>query len=312
MSPEGQDVHACDGRDHVCAARRRLVAGGLCAALAACAGGPPRIAVPQATVVLLGEVHDHPAGHARRLELMRLLLAQGRRPAVIMEQLDASRQRELDRVLATGTADAAAVIAAGGAAGWDWPLYRPYLDLALAHRLPLIGANLSRAAAREIMRDGLAAHGFDDAVPQDLLVAQAQEIEIGHCGKVDANTARAMAMAQVARDQLMARLVESRASGGALLLAGNGHVRTDIGVPRWLSPATRRISEAIGFVEQGDDVTAYDRRIELPARPRSDPCSAFASTSTAYDAFCVDPAVTPGSIGGPLRSRPTGAARRCA
>jgi len=255
--------------------RRPLIAGALGFALAACAGQRQR-AVPQAPVVLLGEVHDHPAGHARRLELIRALLAQGRRPAVIMEQLDASRQQALDRVLAERTADAGAVIAAAGTAGWDWPLYRPYLDEALAHRLPLIGANLARAAAREVMRDGLAAHGFDAAVPDDVLARQTQQIETGHCGKVDRAMAASMALGQVARDQLMARLVESRASGGALLLAGNGHVRTDIGVPRWLSPATRRISVAIGFVEPGDDIIAYDRRIELPAHPRPDPCAAFA------------------------------------
>jgi uncharacterized iron-regulated protein len=254
--------------------RRRLMAGGLCFALAACAARPQG-AVPRAPVLLLGEVHDHPEVHARRLDLMRSLLALGRRPAVIMEQLDAYRQRELDRVRADRSTDAAAVIAAAGAAGWDWQMYRPYIELVLAHHLPLVGANLSRAAARQVMRDGLAAHGFDEVVPQDVLVSQLQQIQISHCGTVDRDTARAMVLAQVARDQLMARLVERRALGGALLLAGNGHVRTDIGVPRWLSPATRRITEAIGFVEQGDDVIAYDRRIELPVHPRPNPCSTF-------------------------------------
>ena len=256
--------------------RRQVMASAVCWTLAACAG-QPRAVVPRAPIVLLGEVHDHPAAHAARLELMRALLAQGRQPAVVMEQLDAFRQRELDRVLAAGAADADTVIGAAGAAGWNWAFYRPYLDLALAHTLPLIGANLSRAAEREVMRDGMAAQGFEGAVPEDVLDSQTQQIELGHCGKVDRNMARTMALAQVARDQLMARLLENRTSGGALLLAGNGHVRTDIGVPRWLSPATRRVSEAIGFVERGDDVMAYDRRIELPAHPRPDPCSTFES-----------------------------------
>jgi hypothetical protein len=40
-----------------------------------------------------------------------------------------------------------------------------------------------------------------------------------------------------------------------VLLAGNGHVRTDIGVPRWLDPATRQRSEAIGLLEAGDNDT---------------------------------------------------------
>jgi uncharacterized iron-regulated protein len=82
-----------------------------------------------------------------------------------------------------------------------------------------------------------------------------------------------MAQAQVARDQAMARAIEAHADRGAVLLAGNGHVRTDWGVPRWLAPAVRARSEVIGVVEVGDAVTAYDRRVVTPAQERPDPCA---------------------------------------
>ena len=127
------------------------------------------------------------------------------------------------------------------------------------------------------MRDGLAAHGFDAAVPEPLLAAVARPIEAGHCGAIDAVAARRVALAQVARDQQMARIVAAHADRGIVLLAGNGHVRADVGVPRWLPPALRARSVAIGMLEQGDaDTAAFDRRVITPAQPRADPCAGLA------------------------------------
>jgi uncharacterized iron-regulated protein len=84
-----------------------------------------------------------------------------------------------------------------------------------------------------------------------------------------------MALAQVARDQFMARVLQAHAQRGVVLLAGNGHVRTDVGAPHWLDPATRARSEAIGVLEAGDDDTAYDRWVFTAPQPRADPCAAM-------------------------------------
>jgi hypothetical protein len=65
-----------------------------------------------------------------------------------------------------------------------------------------------------------------------------------------------------------------------VLLAGNGHVRTDLGVPVWLTPATRARSEVIGVVETGDPTPAFDRRVVTPPHPRGDPCAAFRLPAT--------------------------------
>jgi uncharacterized iron-regulated protein len=233
-------------------------------------------------VVLLGEVHDNAVQHALRLQALREALAGGARPVLAMEQIDRERQPALDRLLAQHPppdADAVMALARGpgttAAGGWDWALYRPYIAAALAYRLPIVAANVSREDARRVMREGLAATGFDAAVPAAVLTEMAQGIEASHCGMLDAATAQRMALAQVARDQFMARVVEAHAAQGVVLLAGNGHVRTDIGAPRWLSPATRARSEAIGVLEAGDDSTAYDRRIFTVVQPRADPCGAM-------------------------------------
>ena len=81
-----------------------------------------------------------------------------------------------------------------------------------------------------------------------------------------------------ARDQFMARKLQENAQRGVVLLAGNGHVRADIGVPHWLAPAVRARSEAIGVPEEGDTVTAFDSRVFTPAQARPDPCEKMRRT----------------------------------
>jgi uncharacterized iron-regulated protein len=261
--------------------RRWSAAQALAAALsllAGCAGAPvaPVLALNK-PVVLLGEVHDNAAQHALRLRAFEAVLASGARPALALEQFDRNRQADIDRALAQSPRpDADALIAAaGGAKGWHWPFYRPFIELALRHGLPIVAANVPASEARTVMRDGLAASGFDPQVPDAVMRAHALHIQEGHCGHINAATAARMALAQVARDQYMARVVQAQAGRGVVLLAGNGHVRTDIGAPRWLDPQTRQRSEAIGVLETGDDETAYDRWVYTAAQARSDPCAAM-------------------------------------
>jgi len=227
-------------------------------------------------IVLLGEVHDNAKQHALRAQALRELLASGARPAVLMEQFDRERQADIDKTMAQTGATADDVITAAGAqgTGWAWPSYRPFVALALEYRLPLIAANVSRADARRVSQEGLSATGFDATVPAATLSYQINTILASHCGMLNEAQARRMATAQVARDQFMARLVSEHAVRGAVLLAGNGHVRNDVGVPTWLSPAVRQRSVGIGLLENGEPgAEAYDRVVTTAApAARPDPC----------------------------------------
>jgi uncharacterized iron-regulated protein len=225
-------------------------------------------------VVLLGEVHDNAAQHALRLRAFEALLATGARPALALEQFDRQHQAAIDHALAQDPRpDAGALIAiAQGAKGWDWAFYRPFIALALQHQLPIVAANVGPAEARNVMRDGLAAHGFAAEVPAEVLQTHSEQIVASHCGMVKAPAAGRMALAQVARDQFMARVLQAHAGRGVVLLAGNGHVRTDVGAPRWLGAATRQQSVAIGVLENGDSDTPYDRWLHTPVQARPDPC----------------------------------------
>ena len=269
----------------------RLAGLALLLSLAGCAyPSPPTLAVPAGNftpaLLLLGEVHDNAAQPAQRLQRLQQALATGARPTLLMEQFDRERQPQIDQLLA-GAAhprspaqvqaliDRLEALAGGAQAGWDWALYRPLIQLALQRGLPLVAANVSRGDVRAVIEQGLAARGFAAAVPADILAAQAAAIEASHCGQVDAASARRMAQAQVARDQFMARQLVAHAAGGAVLLAGNGHVRKDLGVPRWLPPELQARSRVIGFLE-GDaalDAGAFDEVVPSPPQPRDNPCA---------------------------------------
>jgi len=244
-------------------------------------------------VVLLGEVHDNAQQHQLRLAALQHAFAAGWRPAIAMEQFDREHQADIDRAQrerpgdAQHLIDAAAPSASRAGGGWNWAFYKPFVELALRYDVPLIAANLSNADAARIARGGYSAvfseaeigHlGLDAAVAPEVQAAQEREIDIGHCRALPRSTWPRMAQAQFARDAVMADALRRGARGGGIvLLAGNGHVRRDIGVPRWLGDA-RAGSFAVGYLEIADDstpVAAFDEVVRTAVAERADPCEGF-------------------------------------
>jgi len=89
-----------------------------------------------------------------------------------------------------------------------------------------------------------------------------------------------MARGQFARDAAMAHLLRTHGARGAVLWAGDGHVRRDLGVPRWLD-RQGATALAVGFVERGTPPPAtgvYDAVVWTEAAVRPDPCAAFEAT----------------------------------
>jgi uncharacterized iron-regulated protein len=245
-------------------------------------------------IVLFGEIHDNPAQHRLRLQVLQHAIAAGWRPAMAMEQFDVDRQADIDRARRERPHDAQYLIdqaprrasPARQGEGWNWELYRPYVELALTYDLPLFAANLSNEQTRRIVRGGLAASfdperiaalGLDRPVPPDLQRAQEREIDRGHCGALPPTLWPRMALAQFARDAVMADLLRRHGKHGIVLLAGNGHVRQDLGVPRWLDDLAPRLF-TIGLLEIDDAQTpggAFDAALRTEVAERSDPCAGF-------------------------------------
>lgn len=239
-------------------------------------------------VLMLGEVHDNAAGHAARLELLRARVDAGLRPTLVMEQFDREQQPQLDAAM-TACKAADCVTARFGDADWDWPLYQPLIQFALDRKLPLIAANVSRDDATKAMRGGVAAvldaetrsrFRLDAPLPADIEAEQVSSVMQGHCNLLPEDTARKMIGAQVARDVWMARALVNAAGkdGTAVLIAGNGHVRRDVGVIRWLPEVLAKATEVHGFVEGEAAPGEFDVVHKMPIQPRPDPCEAFAKT----------------------------------
>ena len=279
-----------------CRLSARLLVGLGAMFTAACSSLAPRAPDPDlitrmsaADVVLLGELHDNVAQHRLRLDWLRALSE--RAPiTLVFEHLDADAQARLDQ--ARRAQDPARPVAerARGIAeaanfrfdGWDWALIGPVIELALERNLPIRAANLSAREAFSIARGqshplaGVVPRGWNDDLERTL----SDTIREGHCGVLPESMIPAMVRAQRARDAQLAQAVTEALAGGRkpVLLAGNGHVRTDIGVPRYLRDRLgNQTIVAIGLLEApaspGDGI--FDAVVVTAAQPRPDPCESL-------------------------------------
>jgi uncharacterized iron-regulated protein len=258
-------------------------------------------AITRARYVLLGEKHDNPDHHALQARMIRALTAAGRTQVVAFEMFTPSQAGVLARYLAAHPREAAGIGEAvnWNASGWPaWAMYEPIAQAALDAGLPIVAANLDDERVRSVGRQGVAAldaafvrrHGLDQPLAADVREAMAEEIRDSHCGHAPEDRVGAMIGVQRARDARMAEvLLTASGNDGAVLIAGDGHVRHDYGVPayvRRIDPGARTVS--IGFVEvdpKRTDVESYAERFGgrlpfdyvwfTPAVDDEDPCEKF-------------------------------------
>lgn len=227
-------------------------------------------------IVILGEVHDNGVQHALRVAALHELVAKGARPAIAFEQLDREQQDAIERARRERPRDADYLIEqAKGAPSWDWKLYRPFIELALEYDLPIVAANLSRAEAMKIAT--ATARADSPPLPAAFLAEHEASIARGHCDLLPPDALPGMARAQIARDRALADAVRPYAARGVVLLTGNGHARTDLGVPHWLTANERARSIAIGVLERdadevGEPPDRFDAYIVTAPAARADPC----------------------------------------
>jgi uncharacterized iron-regulated protein len=254
--------------------RSAILALGSLALLPACATRPREeellVRLKASRFRLLGEVHDNPEHHAIRAGLLDALGRAGLKPAVAFEQFDSRHDAALKALLRTrkviGAEDVANAVQFDRK-GWNWDFYQPLVETALRHGMALRAANLSRAEAMRIARESRPVDGKWSPALEEQLRDYLFE---GHCRALSASAMAGMALAQRARDLTMAKALLEPSRDGAVLIAGNGHVRKDFGVPIHL-PADGVVS--VGFLEAEPEGPApYDFVRVTAAVPRPDPC----------------------------------------
>lgn len=254
-------------------------------------------------VVVFGEVHDNPAHHQLRAEVLSVHLA-SEGAALVFEHLRPEQRPALDAFMAKDLKERGTADDLLRALDWDksgWPqagLFKPLFDAALASRRSILPGDPPRSLIRKAAKEGATALPeaertrlkLDTPLPEKLQSALVDELENSHCGLMPRSAFTNMAFAQRYRDAHLAAAVASAADahGSAVLLAGNGHARTDRGVPyylRQMAPGRKIVSVLLIEVEDGKTVAeayvprdpdgkpAADYIVFTPRVERPDPCT---------------------------------------
>ena len=237
-------------------------------------------AMQAADVVILGEIHDNPQHHLVQTEAIAAIQPS----AVVWEMVTEEGAQRLAQKAATNPEELSRILrwAESG-----WPPLSMYYPVFQASDAPVYGAMVPRAAARAAMERGAAtALGADAArygltVPlaaQDQAEREADQLA-AHCDALPAEVLPQMVAIQRLRDAVLTRAIlraEDETGGPIAVITGNGHARTDRGVPTFLSRLRPGLKVfVLGQSEDGVIHGTFDVVIDSPAAEREDPCKAF-------------------------------------
>lgn len=219
--------------------------------------------VPSADIYILGEIHDNPTHHAEQARLVAAIVP----TAVVFEQLS---DEQADRIDADTPRDPQVLDRLLDWSESGWPDIAFYLPIIAASDAIILGA----AGAP----GDLSAYGLDTALPPDQQAAREQLQADAHCGALPETLLPRFVARQRATDaQFAARTIAAfDAHGGpVVLITGNGHARTDWGVPAAIvrvRPDLRVVSVVQG---EGEDTVPGDLTLQATAPARDAPCAAF-------------------------------------
>ena len=239
------------------------------------------VRLPQADVVILGEVHDNSEHHRNQALAVGAISPR----ALVFEMLTPAQAARAP----AGRSDRAAMESALDWAGSGWPDFSMYHPIFLsAPRAQVFGGDLPPGEVSRSVTDGAAAvfgaqaarYGLTVSLAPEDQAAREADMQASHCDALPVEALPGMVQAQRLRDAVLARAVVKafQATGGpVVLITGNGHARRDQGVPAVLARAMPELSVlSVGQLEgSAGAAPPFDRWIVTPTVPRDDPCDAF-------------------------------------
>lgn len=240
--------------------------------------------------LLLGEKHDNPDHHSLRRTLLQGMLQEGALGVVSFEMLDSSQQALVDDLhgVDLNSAQALQTHLQWDAEGWDWNFYGPVLTDLLRAGVPVRAGNISRDEMMTVYGSEL-----DTEVAAVMDAGQMEQlnkdIDESHCGMLPASQFPAMVRVQQSRDASMARslLSAQESAGKRVLIAGNYHVRRDLGVPNYLAAG---LADMPAAAEQ-DIVTLGFMEVSAESDSPMEYTEAFSATAP-FDYLWFTPGVT--------------------
>lgn len=244
-------------------------------------------------VIFVGEYHDHLANHLAELALLRALRQRVPNLALSMEQFERDVQPVVDDYLAGRIGEATLKRDGRAWSNYD-EAYRPLVEYAKDHGLPVIAANAPGSLVRCVGQKGAQFLGTLPAAKRDWAAADIHAEEgaykkkflalmngdAAHGGALAGERAERSFAAQVTRDDTMAELITSflRAKAGAKVLhiTGTFHAEDRLGTVERLKQRAPDLKIAVLLPVQtkqadaaGLDVKGADFLILL--RPEPEP-----------------------------------------
>jgi len=204
--------------------------------------------IHEADIVLLGEVHDNLFQHRARADLISKI--QNKEFAIVSEHLVSGSE-----IAYSGSLLEDLETIGFNKKAWSWPTHEVLYKKFEEFNLPVFGGDLSKKDINNIY-EGRELSQSDTLTPiikRSALDSQSKDkllndLVVGHCGVVEEGLLSFMYKVQRYRDASMAYIASKVAP--AIVIAGNGHVRRDYGVPQILkkmNPDSNIIS--IAFLE---------------------------------------------------------------
>lgn len=236
--------------------------------------------------LLLGEKHDNPDHHALQLRSLDHVLQTGNVSAVSFEMMS-SEQRPLLRDLSLSRQNSLEQIneyLQWDNDGWNWDYYGPLVQRAMQAGVSINAANISNEEMMQVYGAPTVAE-IEGILNEQTMVALEKDIDESHCGMLPESQFPAMVRVQQARDYAMAdSLAPNTGQQLQVLIAGNYHIRRDLGVPNYLLSAQSNL-------EQSQIVSLAFMEVDGASDDPSDYLQQFGSVK-AYDYIWFTPAVS--------------------
>lgn len=234
-------------------------------------------------IVIVGELHDNKVHHDNQAAIASKIAPK----ALVFEMLS---PEQVDRARGVPHDNMNALEEALAWSETSWPSFALYFPIfAAAPEARLYGAEIPIENVKEAVRSGAVAqfgranalYGLDAPLnPHEQKVRETFQAE-AHCNALPEPLLPGMVEAQRLRDASFARttLQALEETGGpVLVITGNGHARTDWGMPRYLKRANPDATIAsVGQILAEENDPPYDFWIVTgdytPAN--GDPCAAF-------------------------------------
>ena len=251
--------------------------------------------ISAARYIMIGETHDNLQHHRIQADIIDYLSESNNPVSVAFEMIDAEQGRMLDNNKVTSS-DYLIELLNHFSSGWEYEIYyRNLFDSVIRAGFSIVPANIERKRLLEMMDEASGELPADlkntlTRFPVTPQIAAAMEVDIidSHCGMLNNEQAQPMLRAQRIRDAAMAMGLLNSNARHKILIAGNGHVRNDWGVARYLEQGNNSVI-TIGLLEVDTDHNSPADYVEnwqngkLPfdyiwftARAdRPDPCSSY-------------------------------------